>query len=170
MRYMRKINYVDAVRWTGENKEEVERFANGEIELSDFDRDYIVITTPNGRVMAEKGDWICKDSIGKLYPCSPEVFRMTYAVDPDYEIPIDQCCGDMGDAIMMNQFRQGIIYDRVLDPPLWIVWKDGDMMPLNYCPSCGKPIKIIEPKVSDSDLKEAIMTLYDKITDESESE
>ena len=161
MRYQRRINYVDAVRWTGENKDEVEKFANGEIELSDFDRDYIVITTPNGRVMAEKGDWICKDGIGKLYPCSPEVFRLTYAVDTDYEIPIEQCCGDMGDAIMMNQFRQGI--------PLWIVWNDGDMMPLNFCPSCGKPIRIIEPKVSDNDLKEAIQRLYDNIT-KSESE
>ena len=170
MRYKRRINYVDAIRWTGENKDEVEKFANGEIELSDFDRDYIVITTPNGRVMAEKGDWICKDSIGKLYPCSPEVFRMTYAVDMDYEIPIEQCCGGMDDAIMMNQFRQGIIYDRVLDPPLWIVWKDGDMMPLNFCPACGKPIRIIGQKVSDNDLKEAIMRLYDNITDESEGE
>lgn len=170
MRYKRRINYVDAVRWTGENKGEVERFANGEIELSDFDRDYIVITTPNGKVMAEKGDWICKDSIGKLYPCNPAVFRMTYAVDMDYEIPIEQCCGDMDDAIMMNQFRQGIIYDRVLDPPLWIVWKDGDMMPLNFCPACGKPIKIIEPKVSDNDWKEDIQKLYDRIADESESE
>ena len=170
MRYKRKVDYVDAVRWTGENKEEVERFANGEIELSDFDRDYIVITTPNGRVMAEKGDWICKDAIGKLYPCSPEVFRMTYAVDTDYEIPIEQCCGDMGDAIMMNQFRKGIIYDRVLDPPLWIVWNDGDMMPLNYCPSCGKSIKIIGQKVSDNDLKTAIERLYDNIVNEKESE
>ena len=169
MRYKRKINYVDAVRWTGENKEEVEKFANGEIEATDFEGDYYILTTPNGKVIAEKGDWICKDSIGKLYPCSPEVFRMTYAVDTDYEIPIEQCCGDMGDTIMMNQIRQGIIYDRVLDPPLWIVWKDGEMTPLNFCPSCGKPIKIIEPKVSDNDLKEAIQRLYDTIT-KSESE
>ena len=170
MRYKRKVDYVDAVRWTGENKEEVERFANGEIELSDFDRDYIVLTTPNGEVMAEKGDWICKDSLGKLYPCNSAVFRMTYEADTDYEIPIEQCCGDMGDTIMMNQIRQGIIYDRVLDPPLWIVWKDGDMMPLNFCPSCGKPIKIIEPKVSDNDLKKVIQKLYDGVNDESESE
>lgn len=170
MRYKRRINYVDAVRWTGENKDEVEKFVNGEIVADDIDRDYIVITTPNGKVMAEKGDWICKDSIGKLYPCNSAVFRTTYAVDTDYEIPIEQCCGDMEDAIMLNQFRHGIIYDRVLDPPLWIMWKDGDMMPLNFCPSCGKPIKIIEPKVSDNDLKEAIQRLYDKITDESESE
>ena len=81
MRYQRRINYVDAVKWTGENKEEVEKFANGEIEASDFDRDYIVITTPNGRVMAEKGDWICKDMLGKLYPCSDDVFRQTYYVE-----------------------------------------------------------------------------------------
>ena len=86
MRYKRKINYVDAVRWTGENKEDVKRFANGEIELSDFDRDSIVITTPNGQVIAEKGDWICKDSMGKLYPCNSEVFRMTYVVDNETDI------------------------------------------------------------------------------------
>ena len=170
MRYKRKVDYVDAVRWTGENKDEVEKFANGEIELSDFDRDYIVITTPNGSVMAEKGDWICKDAIGKLYPCSPDVFRMTYAVDTDYEIPIEQCCGDMDDAIMMNQFRKGIIYDRVLDPPLWIVWNDGDMMPLNYCPSCGKPIRIIGQIERKYPTMEAIQRVYGNITDKSESE
>lgn len=84
MRYMRKINYVDAVRWTGENKDEVEKFANEEIETTVFDRDSIVLTTPNGQVIAEKGDWICKDAIGKLYPCNSAVFRRTY-----YEIPIE---------------------------------------------------------------------------------
>lgn len=85
MRYKRRIDYVDAVRWTGENKEEVEKFANGEVEISDFDRECIVITTPNGQVIAEKGDWICKDAIGKLYPCNPVVFRMTYIVEQESE-------------------------------------------------------------------------------------
>ena len=76
MRYKRRINYVDAVRWTGQNKEEIEKFGNCTLSNEDlgeeFREDYILITTPNGRVMANKGDWICKDICGKLYPCSDD--------------------------------------------------------------------------------------------------
>ena len=86
MRYKRRINYIDAVRWTGENKDEIEKFANGEIVTEDIVRDNIVLTTPNGKVMAKKGDWICRDAMGKLYPCNSEVFRVTYVVDNETDI------------------------------------------------------------------------------------
>ena len=80
-KYMRKVNYVEAVRWTGENRIEIDEFTQsnpGEI-FWDF-IDGISIKTPNGRVTAKKGDWICKDMMGKLYPCSDDVFRQTYHV------------------------------------------------------------------------------------------
>jgi hypothetical protein len=83
-RYMRKVNYVEAVRWTGDNRTEIDEFTQsnpGEI-FWDF-IDGISIKTPNGRVTAKKGDWICKDMMGKLYPCSDDVFRQTYHVEDD---------------------------------------------------------------------------------------
>jgi hypothetical protein len=51
------------------------------------------------------------------------------------------CCDAMGDAVMMNDIRDGI---TIIDDKLYIVWSDGDCMPLNYCPSCGKKIEVKE--------------------------
>lgn len=56
----------------------------------------------------------------------------------EYDLSIDPCCRDMEDAVMMNDIREGIIE---YEGQFYIVWGDGDMIPLKYCPSCGKPIK-----------------------------
>ncbi|MBQ1293263.1 MAG: hypothetical protein IIY21_04450 [Clostridiales bacterium] len=50
------------------------------------------------------------------------------------------CCDAMGDAVMMNDIREGIV---TIDDNLYIVWADGDSMPLNYCPSCGKKVELV---------------------------
>ncbi len=60
--------------------------------------------------------------------------------DERLNIRIKICCDDMGDAVMMNEFREGLI----LDGDLYIWWKDGDLMPMNYCPSCGKKIEVLK--------------------------
>lgn len=57
------------------------------------------------------------------------------------DIRIRICCDDMGDAVMMNEFREGLLLD---DEGLYIWWKDGDLMPVNYCPSCGKKIEVLK--------------------------
>lgn len=89
MRYQRKINYVDAVHYTGENWLEIREFV-GFKPLGDVIPTHkfgpIQITTPNGPVDAHPGDWICRDAAGKYYPCSDDIFRATYYVD---EIPLE---------------------------------------------------------------------------------
>lgn len=88
MRYARRINYVDAVQYTGDNIKEVADFMGvtedalkpHNIPNTD-DCDCIDFLTPNGVVMAFKGDWVCRDSSGKYYPCIDEVFRATYYVN-----------------------------------------------------------------------------------------
>ena len=57
------------------------------------------------------------------------------------EWKINICCDAMGDAVMMNDIRDGI---TIIDDKLYIVWSDGDCMPLNYCPSCGKMIEKVK--------------------------
>ena len=56
----------------------------------------------------------------------------------EYDVPIEPCCGEMEDAVMLNDIREGVI-EHV--GQFYIVWGDGDMIPLNYCPCCGKLIK-----------------------------
>ena len=58
--------------------------------------------------------------------------------DERLNIRIKICCHDMGDAVMMNDIREGIIQDA---DGIYIWWRDGDLMPMNYCPSCGKKIE-----------------------------
>lgn len=48
------------------------------------------------------------------------------------------CCNDMRETVMMNEFREGVVQ---IGDALYIKWGDGDCMPLNYCPSCGKKIE-----------------------------
>lgn len=57
------------------------------------------------------------------------------------EWKINICCDAMGDAVMMNDIREGI---TIIDDKLFIMWPDGDCMPLNYCPSCGKKVERVK--------------------------
>lgn len=38
----------------------------------------LVITTLEGDMRAEAGDWIIKGIAGEFYPCKPEIFEQTY--------------------------------------------------------------------------------------------
>nr|DAR27073.1 MAG TPA: PGDYG protein [Caudoviricetes sp.] len=38
----------------------------------------IHIETPEGNMIARKGDYIIKGVKGELYPCKPDIFEMTY--------------------------------------------------------------------------------------------
>ena len=88
VRYQRKIDYVDAVRYLGDNWPEIRGFVEytplGDVVPT---REFgpLRIRTPNGYVEAYPGDWICRDAAGKYYPCSDDIFRATYYVD---EIPL----------------------------------------------------------------------------------
>lgn len=37
-----------------------------------------VISTLEGQMIAEVGDWIIRGVKGELYPCKPDIFEMTY--------------------------------------------------------------------------------------------
>ena len=55
------------------------------IEAYQTDKE-IEIETLEGTMKANKGDWIIKGVKGELYPCKPDVFKMTYEkVDGDVE-------------------------------------------------------------------------------------
>jgi len=69
------------------------------------------------------------------------------------DIPIDPCCKSMEDTIMMNDIRESIMFDpnqpKGYKFRFMIMWSDGDLMPLLYCPSCGQKVREIDdPKDS----------------------
>lgn len=43
-----------------------------------FAADAIFITTLEGEMRAEIGDWIIRGVKGELYPCKPDIFEATY--------------------------------------------------------------------------------------------
>lgn len=45
----------------------------------------LFITTLNGPVAIEPGEWICSGVKGELYPCKPDIFEATYEEERDHE-------------------------------------------------------------------------------------
>ena len=78
--FRKKPVVIEAMQFTG-------KMAGAEIlEWSDFsvvlmgraDRPLIEITTLEGTMLADIGDWIIKGVKGEFYPCKPDIFAATY--------------------------------------------------------------------------------------------
>ena len=61
-------------RIKGTNADEVERFSSDYTLI----HDEIMIFTLEGTMAANVGDYIIKGVKGKVYPCKPDIFEMTY--------------------------------------------------------------------------------------------
>lgn len=75
MKYRKKIVVIEAIRFTGSNYEEIREFIGQNTLYSDSS---IVITTLEGDMVAQKGDYIIKGVQGEFYPCKPDIFKETY--------------------------------------------------------------------------------------------
>lgn len=78
MKFRKKPVVIDAVQWTG-NANEIESFMKQPM-LSVFENDKptLKITTLEGTMTAEPGDWIIRGIKGEFYPCKPDIFEATY--------------------------------------------------------------------------------------------
>ena len=87
-RYRKKPVVVEAVRWDGNNVDEVMKFIDFNSlpsvgvhvpgvghtpALGTLD-----IPTLEGTMTANPGDWIIKGVKGEYYPCKPDIFEATY--------------------------------------------------------------------------------------------
>lgn len=90
MKYRKKPLEVDAIQWTGKNKEEVRQFCGENVrfihvkkqdevtrsfESSHIDSD---VLTREGWKSLKHGDYIVKGVHGEFYPCKEDVFLETY--------------------------------------------------------------------------------------------
>jgi len=78
-KFRKKPVAVEAVRWTGDNTDEVFDFVGSESGCAIYPlRGIVVIPTLEGSATASAGDWIIKGVEGEFYPCNPRIFRKTY--------------------------------------------------------------------------------------------
>jgi hypothetical protein len=88
MKYRKKPVVIEAVQWdgTGVGLREIEAFmgadAFGSLGVSRYGRTgglfFLVITTLEGAMRANPGDWIIRGIKGEYYPCKPDIFEATY--------------------------------------------------------------------------------------------
>lgn len=88
MKYRKKPVVVEAVKWNGINKSEIEDFAGDNVKIEvvrESDSEHGIppwidcsIKTLEGVMTASIGDYIIKGVKGEFYPCKPDVFEKTY--------------------------------------------------------------------------------------------
>lgn len=82
--FRKKPVEIQAIQWTGENVEALIQFVADDSLYFGMDQyDHITdlfITTLEGDMKANVGDWIIRGLKGEYYPCSNEVFTMSYDV------------------------------------------------------------------------------------------
>ena len=79
-KYRKKPIVIEAVKWTGNNKEEIELFMPGS-DAGDYfytSTNKVCIHTLEGMITADVGDYIIKGVQGEFYPCKPDIFETTY--------------------------------------------------------------------------------------------
>ena len=83
-KYRKKTVVIEAVQWTGDNFEEIQKMLINADENRvimphpNEDDDSLLIVTLEGEMRADKGDYIIKGVQGEFYPCKPEIFGQTY--------------------------------------------------------------------------------------------
>lgn len=77
--FKRRPLHVEAIRWTGDNREAVAAFIGPDCEF-ERDGDIVYATTASleGIAEAAPGDWLIREPCGDLASCEPAVFTLTY--------------------------------------------------------------------------------------------
>ena len=75
-KFRKKPVVIEAIQWTGDNKEEIKEFL-GESRRK-IPGNGLQIYTLEGIMDASIGDYIIKGVKGEFYPCKPDIFDLTY--------------------------------------------------------------------------------------------
>lgn len=86
MKFRKKPVVIDAVKYDFKTNTNVinelmdlakDKHPDCHLETS-FESKTVKITTLEGIMLADRGDWIIKGINGELYPCKPDIFEKTY--------------------------------------------------------------------------------------------
>lgn len=78
MQFRKKPVVIEAVRWTGDNYEEVKAFLGRDFECQHTCHQSISVRTLEGSLHGNLGDWFIRGVKGEHYPCKPDIFAATY--------------------------------------------------------------------------------------------
>lgn len=76
-KYRKKPVMVEAVKWDGTNKVEIQHFMGRYLDENTIFQ-HLIIPTLEGDMIASCGDYIIKGVHGEFYPCKPDIFVKTY--------------------------------------------------------------------------------------------
>ena len=77
-KYRKKPVTIEAVRWDGDNIDEISDFVKRNCAVYDWRMNRLIIVTLEGEMYASVGDYIIKGVQGEYYPCKPDIFQATY--------------------------------------------------------------------------------------------
>jgi hypothetical protein len=77
-KFRKKQIVIDALIWNGENLQEVDDFLKQTTHGFTWNDESMFIETLEGKMTAQKGDYIIKGINGEFYPCKPDIFEKTY--------------------------------------------------------------------------------------------
>ena len=79
-KYKTKPCEIEAIRWSGSNFNDIEKFTGdkSKLELVTSGEFVLVIKTLEGCMIADVGDFIIKGLKGEFYPCKPDIFHKKY--------------------------------------------------------------------------------------------
>ncbi len=81
MKYRKKPVVIEAVKFTGNNVNEINEFTNNVSSIYGNRPnmgDELFIKTLEGEMAANVGDYIIRGVKGEYYPCKPDIFEQTY--------------------------------------------------------------------------------------------
>lgn len=76
MKYRKKPVVIEAIKYDGENKVEIQEFMDMYLDFNDEKQ--LKINTLEGIMLASIGDYIIRGVNGEYYPCKPDIFEKTY--------------------------------------------------------------------------------------------
>lgn len=77
MKFRKKPVVIEAIQFTGQNKDEIVTFTGDVLGVDSPDGDLMIITL-EGSMRASPGDWVIQGVNGEFYPCKPDIFEKTY--------------------------------------------------------------------------------------------